>query len=376
MTLAPAIHPVHDRRAHELRALSTAARWGAADPHLVRAIAVRVSDGDGGAWVREWTASGGEAWASARRHPSASEYLQAASFYGAALALIDESDGLVEESRLWERQRECWDRAVELLGGERLSIPYEETTLPGYFFAAGTGTRPLAVIDHGGRVATSAAWAAGGAAAHARGYHWMTFDGPGRQAALRRQGLVLRRDWERVLTPVLDAMIDRPEVDSEHVAVVGVDHAGYGVPRALAFEHRFAAAVALPGILDASTPWMEALPVRARLALYDADRETFNRELHLAGLFDPDTHNRLRRMARDYDISRLPLYDLAHRIGTFQLGPELESIATPLLVCPTGPESSWAIQAGDLCERAPGAQQVASDGPDDEPVWDWVDERL
>jgi len=367
---------VNDQRAHELGALLTAARWGAADRELVRAIAVRVSDGDGGAWVREWTASGGEAWASARRQPSASEYLQAASFYAAALALIDESDGLVEESRLWERQRECWDRAVELLGGERLSIPYEETMLPGYFFAAGTDARPLVVIDHGGRVATSSAWGAGGAAAHARGYHWMTFDGPGRGAALRRQGLVLRRDWESVLTPVLDAMLGRPDVDRERVVVVGVDHAGYGVPRALAFEHRFAAAVVIPGIVDASTPWMEALPLPARSALHDADRETFDRELHLAGLFEPDTDERLRHLARDYDVSELPLYDLAYRIGTFRLGPELESIGTPLLVCPTGPEPSWVIQAADVCQRAPSAQQLASDGPDDAPVWDWVDDRL
>jgi hypothetical protein len=368
--------PANDRRAHELRALLTAARWGAADPELVRAIAGRVRDGDGGAWVREWTASGGEAWASARRHPSVSGYLEAASFYAAALALIDKGDGLVKESRLWERQRECWDRAVELLGGERLSIPYEESTLPGYFFAAGTGARPLVVIDHGGRVATSSAWAAGGAAAQARGYHWMTFDGPGRQAALRRQGLVLRPDWEAVLTPVLDAVVDRPDVDGERVAVIGIDHAGYGVPRALAFEHRFAAAVVAPGILDASTPWIQALPIPARLALYDADRETFNRELHLAGLFDPDTPDRLRRLARDYDISRLPLYDLARQISTFHLGPELESITTPMLICPTGPEPSWVIQADDLCERAPGAQQLESDAPDDDPVWNWVDGRL
>ena len=85
---------------------------------------------------------------------------------------------------------------------------------PGYFFSAGEGVRPLVVIDHGGRVATSEAWAAGGAAAHARGYHWMTFDGPGRQAALRRQGLVLRPDWEAVLGPSLDAMLARADVDA------------------------------------------------------------------------------------------------------------------------------------------------------------------
>ena len=138
--------------------------------------------------MQEWTAAGGAAWAAAKHGESGCAYLHAASYYAAALALIDESDGLVEEEQLWGRQRECWDRAVALLGGERLPIAYEHTTLPGYFFSAGPGARPLVVVDHGGRVATSVAWAAGGAAAAARGYHWMTFDGPGRQAALAPPG--------------------------------------------------------------------------------------------------------------------------------------------------------------------------------------------
>lgn len=107
---------------------------GAADPEAVETIATRVGAGDDGAWVGEWTAGGGAAWASAKRAPSASAYLHAASRYAAALALIDESDGLVDQDRLWERQRECWDRAVGLLGSERLSISYGHATLPGYSF--------------------------------------------------------------------------------------------------------------------------------------------------------------------------------------------------------------------------------------------------
>jgi hypothetical protein len=358
------------RREHELAVLRAAARWAAADPEIVDAIAVSLRDGDGGAWVREWTAAGGEAWASARSAHSASMFLQAASFYGAALALIDESDGWVDEDRLWDRQRDCWDRAVALLGGEQVSIRYEQTALPGYFFSAGAGVRPLVLIDHGGRVATSSAWAAGGAAAGARGFHLMTFDGPGRQAALRRQGLVLRPDWNAVLTPVLDAMIARPDIDRERVAVIGIDHAGYGIPQALSVERRFAAAVVAPGIVDASSAWVEALPPRARVALEDEDRESFDRELHLAGLFDPDIHDRLRRLGREYDQSGLPLYELSRRIARFRLGDEIERIATPMLVCPTGPEPSFSLQAEDLCDRARDAEQLDCDGPDEDCVWE------
>jgi hypothetical protein len=367
--------PAGDRREHELRALVAAARAGAADPEVVEAIAARVSGGDASVWVQEWTAGGGAAWATAKHADSASECLHAASCYAAALALLDESDGLVEEDRLWERQRECWDRAVGLLGAERLSIPYEHTTLPGYFFSAGPGARPLVVVDHGGRVATSGAWAAGGGAAAARGYHWMTFDGPGRQAARRRQGLVLRPDWEAVLVPVADAMVARADVDASRMAVIGIDHAGYGVTRAVAFEHRFSAAVLAPPILDASPPWMSALPAPARAAMLDGDRERFERELHLATLFAPELPGRLRRLGRDYDVSQLPLYDLAQRIGEFRLGEELQRIASPVLVCPTGPEPLWAAQADGLCSRLPGFE-LSPNAPGDAGVSEWLDRLL
>lgn len=364
--------PASDRREHELRALVAAARWGAADRETVEAIAARVSTGDGAAWVQEWTAGGGVAWAAAKQGESGFGYLHAASYYAAALAVIEESDGLVEEGRLWERQRECWDRAAGQLGGERLSIAYEDTALPGYFFSAGSGTRPLVVIDPGGRAATSSAWAAGGAAAAARGYHWMTFDGPGRQAALRRQGLVLRPDWEAVLGPVADAMIARADVDASRMVVIGIDHAGYGVARALAFEPRFAAAVLAPGIVDASRPWLAALPAAARAAVVDEDREWFDRELHLARLFSPEIADRLRRLGRDYDRSGLRLYDLARRIAEFQLGEEVSRITTPVLACPAGSEPLWAVQSEELCSRV-SSSELACTRPGEDGVSDWLD---
>ena len=140
--------------------------------------------------------------------------------------------------------------------GERIAIPYEGTTLKGYFFRAPDAEpgerRPLVVMNNGSDGATSAMWLEGGAAAAERGYHWMTFDGPGQQAALYEQNIPFRHDWEAVLTPVLDAILARPDVDEDRVALIGVSQAGYWVPRAIAFEHRFAAAVADGGVVDVS----------------------------------------------------------------------------------------------------------------------------
>jgi hypothetical protein len=348
-----------------LETLSDAAACGAADPSRMIATAERIRDGDPDSWLLEWTGLAGEEWAQGR-------FLNAASYYAAALALIADTDGSVSETALWTRQRDCWDRAVAALGGLPISIPYAYTTLPGYFFPAADARRPLVVIDHGGRHTTSHALALGGAAARARGFHWMTFDGPGRQATLVRQHLVLRPDWEAVLTAVVNAMAARPEVDASRMAIIGVEHAAYGVARALAFEHRFAAAVTAPGVVDVSTLWTDLLPVRARQALFAGDRATFNREIHLADLFDPRVNEVLRRRGRWYGLDGRDPYDLYSRVRRFRLGSEINDITTPLLVRENAPERLYPGQARDLFDQLPGPKWHTTRGDE----LDWIAERL
>jgi hypothetical protein len=262
---------------------------GFADAGEVLATVERIKDGDADQWVREWTATADTlaAAASDAERISARAYLQrAATYYATALYLIAHSSAPERQQEIWAKQRACWDQVVDLapVPGERLAIPYESTTLPGYFFRAPDARpgepRPLVVMNNGSDGATSQMGLLGGAAAHERGYHWMTFDGPGQQAALFEQGIPFRHDWEAVLTPVVDALVARPDVDRERLAVIGISQAGYWVPRALAFEHRFAAAVADPGVVDVSTSWTAQLPGFMRAQLDDpGKRDAFDREM-------------------------------------------------------------------------------------------------
>ena len=75
----------------------------------------------------------------------------------------------------------------------------------------------------------------------------------------------------------------RGDVDAERIAVIGVSQAGYWVPRALAFEHRFAAAVADPGVVDVSTSWTAPLPrsMLRRSSTIRATRASFDKEMRL-----------------------------------------------------------------------------------------------
>lgn len=340
----------------ELDELAAAVRSGAADGDVVAAVLARVGPEDADAWLQEWTAAGGVAWADARERPSAVGYLRAATYYATALARIADSDGSVDERALSTRQRECWERALALL--PRPGRTLDLAGVRGTFVPAGEGPAPLVVIAHAGLPA-SRAWARGGAAAYARGQHWLAYEGAD----------------ARILPEVLAVAALRPDVDGERIAVIGLEHAALGVARLLSETERVAAGVLAPGIVDASTAALAALPAQVRAALDDGDRAAFDRELHLADLFAPGTEARLRRHADPYGAEPGgTLFDLYDHLRSERLrDEELARIAVPILVCQGPNGDRWPGQARALFERLSGPRKQLMDAaPGDELVADWI----
>ncbi|RJE22585.1 hypothetical protein PHISCL_05096 [Aspergillus sclerotialis] len=110
-----------------------------------------------------------------------------------------------------------------------ISVPYEGTTLPGYFISPDdTGKPRRTIIFNGGDDSTmSEGWFAIGAAALSRGYNFLAFDGPGQGAAIRSQRLFFYPDWKKVLTPVIDYALTRRDVDPNAIPVFGWTMGGY-----------------------------------------------------------------------------------------------------------------------------------------------------
>ena len=384
---------MHARFPHEefrlaLERVGSAARHGAADVGEVRATCARIEDGDADSWLGEWTATAGSAWALAAtaagrgdRAGALAHYQRAASYYATALQMIAYTSESERELDLWRRQRECWERAVELLPvpGETIVIPYQDTTLPGYFFRAPDSRpgerRALVVLNNGSDATTSQMCPYAGAVAGRRGFHWMTFDGPGQQAMLYERGVPFRPDWEAVLTPVVDAMTARADVDEEHMAVIGIGQGGYWVPRALCFEHRFAAAVADPGVLDVSRCWKDDLPDHTRDPLRRRARVAFEREMHLAELLSRGLRAEMESRGRPYGIRSGSRYELFRTVESYALGEEVAQITTPLLITDPGTERFWDGQSRELYERLPGVGELMPPGAD-ERIFDWLEPHL
>ena len=374
----------------------------AADVGEVLTTVDRVHDGDARSWVAEWTATAErvaglarEAEAAGHLRTAAARWLRTATYLAAAAEKADATGTFAE---LWERHRGAWDRFADLtdglgeIGVERLEIPYEGTTLPGYVLRSGAPDEPrrTLVYTNGSDGSVVGAWSRCAADALGRGWNVVTYDGPGQNAALVRQSLPFRPDWERVLTPVVDLLTARPDVDAERIAVVGVSQGGYWVPRAVASEHRVAAAVADPGVVDVSTFPVAQLP-RFLVALLDAGkRREFDRDMALGLQLSPSTRATLQWRMRPYGTTSY--FDFFTATRQYALTDEqLASIRCPLLVTDPEDEQFWPGQSARMAaavgehatllpftaaEGAGGHCEPAAAGLRGERVLDWLDEQV
>ncbi|MEV4316186.1 alpha/beta fold hydrolase [Actinocrispum sp. NPDC049592] len=244
------------------------ANYGGADLGEVVATAGRIPEGDETAWHREWKATAGRAEAAGRdslhngHSVSAREALLRASNYYRTAEFYRRDDPFndPEVAELSGKSRETFVTAAGLFGFgfEEIEIPYEDTTLPGYLYLVDDQPRPTVIYNSGYDSTLEESYFAIAAAALARGYHVLAFDGPGQGAALRKQRLVFRPDWEAVITPVLDYTQTRPEIGE--TALFGYSLGGYLVARAAAFDQRPAAVILDDGIFDFHAAIRDSVP--------------------------------------------------------------------------------------------------------------------
>jgi alpha-beta hydrolase superfamily lysophospholipase len=238
--------------------------YGGADIGEVLTTAQAITAGDYDSWYDEWLATADRVADEAEKALAAGHLvsardglLRANNYYRSAEFYLHEDPVDPRIDHVYTRARECFVRAAALLDPpvEPIEIPYGDTVLHGYFYSAHRrdgDTEPMpTMIMHSGFDGTCEEmhWL-GALAGQERGYNVITFDGPGQPAALHFDGLVFRPDWEHVVTPVLDWVLDRPGVDRDRVALLGASMGGLLAPRAAAYEHRLAACVAFDGVYD------------------------------------------------------------------------------------------------------------------------------
>ncbi|MDQ7804941.1 alpha/beta hydrolase [Amycolatopsis sp. A133] len=254
------------------------AAYGGSDFGEVLAAASTVTAGDYDSWHDAYRAPADRLYAEAAGAGPVTArdlLLRASTYYFAAEFFLHGDPADPRIAAAYDRSVECFRRAGV---AEPIEIPYDGTVLSGYFYRApGDGPKPLLLMHNGFDGSAEELHYLGAATGAERGYHVLTFDGPGQPSAVRRAKLVFRPDWEHVVTPVVDFARALPGVDPSRIALLGVSLGGMLAPRAAAFEHRLAAVVAVDGVYDAGAavtsmlPWPREEIVRRARAPHDEE---------------------------------------------------------------------------------------------------------
>jgi len=384
---------------YEVRTVIGYAGARGSDPGEVIGATAGIHGKDHDAWFEAWNALAqrtAETAATCASHghmvSACWAHLRASNYFAVAVNALSSLDRTDELLPTYQAGRAQWDAFIDASGlrVERIQIPYEDITMPGCLFRPDArDTTPLLVGVNGSDGAMPGLWAECAAGALKRGYSVLLFDGPGQQSMLFERDVPFRHDWEKVLTPVLDFAISLPGVDAGRVAVYGVSQGGYWVTRALAFEHRFAAAVVDPGVVDVSTSWTSNVPHSLLKKLDKGDAVAFDRDMALGMKLSPKTARTWNFRARPYGTTGYA--DTIAALREYDATEVAASITTPLLVTSSEGEQFWPGQSAQLVALTAGVStlveftaaegaalhcQPLARGLTEQRIFDWLDHQL
>lgn len=292
------------------RLLAECPAGGGEVTEVSRAVA-RITDGDFESWREGWQWLADHVSEVAERGREAGHLLsardglfRAANYYRSSEFFLPHDDPRKLET--WKRMVACFQEAGDMFDPpfEWIRFPYQGgATLPGYLARPGEaeGRLPTVVYLNGADGTKEESWYLSGRGFVDRGVNFVALDGPGQGEPLRIQEVYSRPDYEAAISPVLDQLIGRDDVDPERVALVGISMGGYYAGRIACFEHRFRC-FALHGachsvLEDLYEPYP---PIRRQVQWF-------------TGTFDDEK-------AREVLVG-------------FDLGPHLERVRQPVYIC-------------------------------------------
>lgn len=337
---------------------------GSADLGEALATAGRVPAGDHDRWHDEWHATADVARATAGAAEAVGDHVAAgrawlrAAEYDRQAPFFLRHD--LDDERLaarWRDQHDAYGRALPHLSElvEEVSIPFEPVALHGYLHRPRpdpeAGPRPTVILPGGFDGLAEESRKFGAAAAVARGWNALAFDGPGQGELLIVHRVTMRPDFEAVLVPVVDWLVDQPGVDPEAVVVVGRSLGGYLAPRGVAGDDRIRALVCDPGQFDFTSR------IRANFSdvdwkrLLDADPEL---DAQLEGFLD-GPRNREFWGARMAVLGAATYGEMLRVMVDYTLDGVVDRITCPTLV--TEGEGDFASQSQQLYDALGGEKE-------------------
>src|SRR5271154_1706731 len=279
----PPIFPDNIQFWYETKRAFGASSYGASEFGEVLAAVNRIISGDADSWYDEWNAAAERVFAEAEAQLKAGHRVSARDGYLRASTYFRDSEFFLHGNPEDQRIYSAYKKSVQAYKAccalcdppvPPVEIPYENTTLPGYFHRVDESDqkRPLFIMHSGFDGSAEELHGEGARAGIERGYNVLTFDGPGQYGPLHRERLPFRPDWEKVVTPVVNFALTLPGVEPGKMALMGVSLGGYLAPRAAAFEKRISALIANDGVYDYGVSNLGPVPTGARTVVEAAAR--------------------------------------------------------------------------------------------------------
>ena len=343
-----------------LRAISETYYKGA-DIGECLSTAYRIKEGDFESWHKEWLNTAqrvhkyaDDSLAAGHKVSAREAYLRASNYYRVAEFLLHPEDPRIHTT--WGNSKECFRKAAELFSPEvkvePIEIPYEQTTLPGYFYSSSSNNttpsskqkRPT-LIAHGGFDSTlEELYTSAAAPALERGYNCLTFEGPGQGGVIRKQKIPFRYDWEKVVTPVIDFVFGSYEgqCDLNRLALMGISMGGYLAARAAAFEHRIAACILNDGVYDGYDAIASSFPKSLLAAIENGDSKVVNMVLDI--LIDSDPNTRFNIQHGMWTAGANAPFELIQNSKKYTIKDIVQNIRCPTLVLEAEKDDSFLGQ--------------------------------
>lgn len=256
--------------------------------------ASQITPGDFESWYTQFSYLAGqiEAQGDSTSSPigQLESYFHAASYYRTSGFFLVHNSTDPRLFSSWDSQLKNYAKAIDLLPfpGEKLTLQGPGFTIPAYFYPADTFCSPSkkakrACVDSAKRPTIIAVSGYDGSQedlyhgigrqATSRGYNFVTYEGPGQPTVRREQGLGFIPNWDAVVSPVVDYLQTRDDVDTDKLILHGHSFGAILAVRAAAVDKRFAGVSLVDGLYNLQQVLKELFPAQL-IELYEARNET------------------------------------------------------------------------------------------------------
>lgn len=296
--------------------LSLSNNFGANTGEVLRA-ASQIIPGDFDSWYKEFMFLANRIHdkaetINAKRFPiSAREaYFRSATYYRAATNFLYANISDPRIYSVWDSALGDFDKAISLLPvpAERVNISATNFTVPAIFYSAQSSIntldndeqnpfnftkRPTVIVGNGYDGSQEELYHAFGRAILDRGWNFISYEGPGQPTVRRQQGLGFITNWWEVVTPVMDYLTKRQDVDTDRIVLIGYSFGGTLAPLAASREHRLSAVIEFDGLTDLFSSLQSQFPPQIN-SLFESGNKTEFDALLLSFIDDTTVPTQLR----------------------------------------------------------------------------------